>query len=493
MAIPQNLRDKLRELPARPGVYFMRDRHGRVIYVGKAKSLRSRVRSYFQKGTSRRVDPKIRGLLHSVADLDWIVVHNDAEAILTEGRLIKEYQPHYNSLFKDDKRFLLLRIPMEEPLPALTLVRIRKADGATYLGPFASSTAARVAKDFTERHFGLRRCRPRLPGPEQHRHCLADVIGFCSAPCMGTLSAEAYRERAAEAVAFLRGERPEILRSMRASMEKAAESLRFEEAARLRDLHGQLLRVVRQRASGTGDLEQRREESMRGLEQLREALRLPAPPRVIETFDISNLHGHEAVASMVCSVDGQPNRSRYKRFKIRMEEGPDDPAMIAEAATRRYSRLLKEGRPLPDLVVFDGGITQLRAGRRALDALGLMGLPAVGLAKRNEEIVWDVTNREPPLRLPLDSAGLRVLRAIRDEAHRFALTYHRKLRDRRIRESVLDDIPGIGEKRKQELLRHFGSVYRLRQASEEQIAEVPGIGPVFAQTLYQVLHPGQLP
>lgn len=482
------LKQKLALLPAKPGVYLMRDRNGTVVYVGKAKSLRNRVRNYFQQATLRRADPKIRGLIHSIEDLDIIEVCNEADAILTEGRLIKEYKPYYNTLFKDDKRFILLKINLQDPLPAFTIARLRKQDGATYLGPYASATSARTAKDFAERHYGLRRCTPLHPDADTHKHCLADIISFCSAPCILRISPEDYRSRAAEAVAFLRGERPDILKNLQAEMERAAKTLDFETAARLRDTLLQLRRAVKQRATGTRDLDRDREDALQGLRELRQALRLPVTPRVIETFDISNTLGQQAVASMVCAVDGRPSRSRYKRFKIKFTEGPDDPGMIAEAARRRYSRLLRENKPLPDLVLFDGGITQLRAGRRALDELGLTQLPAVGLAKRFEEIVWDITNREPPLRLPLNSPGLRVLRGIRDEAHRFALTYHRSLRDRRIRESLLDDIPGIGEKRKHILLTHFGSVERLRKASVDDIAKAPGIGKTFAQTVHQTLH-----
>lgn len=488
MTITEELKAKLAMLPAKPGVYLMRDRHGKVIYVGKAKSLRNRVRNYFQSATLKRSDPKIRGLINSISDLETIVVPNEAEAILTEGRLIKEYKPYYNTLFKDDKRFILLRIHLKDPYPAFRVARIRKPDGATYLGPYASSTAARVAKEFVETHYGLRRCRPLVPGEEQHRHCLADIVSFCSAPCIGRIDQEAYRARASEAVAFLRGERREVLKELEHKMTEAAADMKFEKAAQFRDTLFHLRRVIKQRASGTHDIERLEAEAVDGLRQLKQELKLPHLPRVIETFDISNTGGAEAVASMVCSVEGRPQRNRYKRFKMKYTTGPDDPAMMAEAAHRHYSRLLKEKKPLPDLVVFDGGITQLRAGRRSLDALGLTDLPAVGLAKRYEEVVWDIQNEQPPLRLPLNSPGLKILRAIRDEAHRFALTYHRSLRDRRIRESLLDDIPGIGEKRKILLLRYFGSVQSLRKASESTIADVPGIGPRFAETLYRHLH-----
>ena len=487
MQLPDKVKSKLRELPAKPGVYVMRDRSGKVIYVGKAKSLRNRVRNYFQQSTLRSADPKIRGLIRSITDFDYIVVRNEADAILTEGRMIKEYRPYYNTLFKDDKRFILLRMNLNDPFPKLEIARLRKDDGAVYLGPYASGGAARTTRDFVERHFHLRRCRPLRPDANTHKHCLDDIISFCSAPCIGTISAEAYREQAREAVAFLRGERPEILQALHEEMEAAAAQHDFERAAQLRDTLLHLRRVIRQRATGKKDMKIRRDDADAGLAELQRVLGLPSIPRIIETFDISNTSGSQAVASMVCCVDGMPNRSRYRRFRIKWIEGPDDPGMIAEAAHRRYSRLLEEKKSLPDLVVFDGGITQLRAGRRALDDLGLQNLPAVGLAKRFEEIVWDISNVEPPHRLDDDSPGLRILKGIRDEAHRFALTYHRSLRDKRIKESMLDDIPGIGTRRKQILLQHFGSVQRMRNASIEEITCVPGIGVSFAQLLHEAL------
>jgi excinuclease ABC subunit C len=297
-----------------------------------------------------------------------------------------------------------------------------------------------------------------------------------------------YQQRAEEAVAFLKGERREVLKELELKMTTAAKDMQFEKAAEYRDTLFHLRKVIKQRASGTHDQERLTLEAKAGLHQLKKELKLSRLPRVIETFDISNTGGSEAVASMVCSVEGRPQRNRYKRFKIKTVEGPNDPEMMAEATKRRYSRLLKEGKDLPDLVVFDGGITQLRAGRRALDDLGLNTLPAVGLAKQFEEIVWDITNQEAPLRLPMNSPGLKILRAIRDEAHRFALTYHRSLRDRRIRESLLDDIPGIGQKRKFILLRHFGSVQRIKKASIAEITEAPGIGKKFAETVFDTLH-----
>ncbi len=479
---------KLQTLPAKPGVYLMRDRRGKIIYIGKAVSLRNRVRSYFQKGSLRSAPPKLRGLIRSIDDFDFLVVRSEAEALLTEGRLIKEYRPRYNVDFKDDKRFLLLRIDLNEPFPRFQPARIRKNDGATYFGPYVNSLSAREAVEFCERHFGLRRCPPREPGPADYRHCMNDIIRFCSAPCIGRVSREGYLERVAEACAFLRGERPQVLAELEAQMRAAAEEREYERAAALRDTLHLLREAVRQRARGTSDIKMKNEDAVRGVEALREHLKLAQPPRIIECFDISNISGTYAVGSMVCAEDGMPNRKRYRLFRIKTVEGIDDPAMMAEVIRRRYSRVLDEERPLPDLVLVDGGITQLRAAQAELKLLGLESLPVAGLAKRYEEIISERPGMPRTLRLPRESPALKVLQRIRDEAHRFALTYHRRLRGKRIRESSLDDIPGVGEKRKLQLLQHLGSIDRIRRASAEEIAGVPGIGESFAQAIFAHLH-----
>ncbi len=481
MQLSSKIKDKLQQLPDKPGVYIMRDRHGRIIYVGKAASLRNRVRSYFQKGTQRSAPPKVRGMIKSIDDFETLVVRTEAEAVLTEGRLIKEYRPRYNITFRDDKRFLLLRIDLREPYPRLQTCRIRKRDGAHYFGPYASSASARAAREFCEKRFGLRVCSPREPGPDHYRHCLNDIIRFCSAPCIGRISREGYHERVAEAAAFLRGERPEILQELKDQMADAADRRDFERAAALRDTFFLVREAVRKRVNATRGTGEQADRAREGVAELQGALGLAAAPRVIECFDISNISGTHAVGSMVTAVDGVPHRNRYRRFRIRTVAGIDDPGMMGEVVTRRYSRLQAEGADLPGLVLVDGGITQLRAARAALDALGLAELPAAGLAKRFEELVTDPGGQPQNLRLPEGSAALHLVQRIRDEAHRFALTYHRALRRRRIQESVLDEIPGIGEKRKRKLLEAFGSMQRLRRASADEVAAVPGIGQAFAR------------
>lgn len=487
MPVTEQVKQKLVQLPDKPGVYLMRDRSGRIIYVGKAASLRNRVRHYFQPATLRGAEPKLRGLINSIVDFDFLVVRTEAEAILTEGRMIKEYRPRYNVAFRDDKRFPLLRIDLRDPWPRVETCRLERRDGALYFGPYSNSLAARVAREFLDQHYGLRVCRPQRPDAEDHRHCHADVVSFCSAPCIGRISPADYRARVEEAAAFLRGERPAVLEQLAAAMDQAAADLNFEKAAALRDTLLHLRWVIKERHKGTRSLELRAEEAKQGVVELQVALGLAAPPRVIECFDISNISGTHAVASLVVAVDGLPARQRYRRFRIKTVEGSDDPRMMAEVIRRRYARVLAERQERPGLVLVDGGLTQLGAARAELRALGLAGQPSAGLAKKFEEVYVADDPAVAPLRLPRDGAALKVLQQIRDEAHRFALDYHRALRNRLMRDSLLDRVEGIGDKRKALLLKTFGSVRRLSRASEEEIAAVPGVGPVMARAIRETL------
>ena len=487
MTINDKIKARLLTLPDKPGVYFMRDGDGKIIYVGKAASLRSRVRSYFRSSTLQSAPPKLRGLINSIEDFDFIVVKSDADAVITEGRLIKEYRPHYNALLKDDKRFLLLRVHLEDPLPRIRPCRIRKNDGALYLGPYARSDAARTALEYAERTFGLRSCAPRIPGEQDYRHCHNDIIRFCSAPCVNRISQEAYRNKVNEAVAFLRGERRDMLDDLKQQMATASVSREYEKAAVLRDTLSALWSAIRERSRGTRDLELKLEDAKAGVLELQTILKLPGPATIIECFDNSNLSGSLPVSAMVCAVNGMPQRQRYRHFRIKSAPGLDDPAMMAEAVGRRYQRLAQEGHALPDLVLIDGGITQLKAAREALAAIGLANLPTAGLAKRFEEIYVETDYQSSPIRLPPDSKALKVLQRIRDEAHRFSLSHHRLLRSKKIRESALDEIEGIGEKRKELLIQHFGSVLRLSRAGVDEIATVNGIGPVMAKAIKEQL------
>lgn len=481
MNLPETVREKLRALPDKPGCYLMRDRRGRIIYVGRAVSLRKRVQSYFRPSTIRRADPKLRSLVHSVHDLDILPARNEAEAVLTEGRLIKEYRPRYNVSFRDDKRFLMIRADARLKFPAFEPCRIRREDGCLYFGPYTASSAARAALDFAERTFGIRKCSPLIPDASTYKHCHDDIIRTCAAPCVGKVTETEYHRRFDEACAFLRGERPAFLKGLKDAMAEASAARDFEKAAAIRDTWLLLKRAIRERGRGGVTPEMKRRDGVAGVAALKDVLGLEKAPRVIEAFDISNIVGTYAVAAMVCSADGAARRNRYRRFRIKTVEGADDPAMMAEVVGRRYRRLLEEKAGLPDLVLVDGGPAQLQAARGALDRLGLQALPTAGLAKQQEEIY--AQGRAAPIRLPASSPALKVLQRLRDEAHRFALAYHQRLRNRAIRESALDEIPGIGEKKKRALLTAFGSVRDLAGVPEEQIASVAGIGYELAKAI----------
>ncbi len=486
MHISSSIRAVLKELPTKPGCYIMRDVTGTIIYVGKALDLRKRVQSYFRKAALKKGDPKLRSLIKSVTDLEYIVVHNEAAALLTESELIKKYRPRYNILLKDDKRFLLIKADPRLTYPRFETVRFRQNDGARYFGPYVNSLAARATIDFLEKHFGLRKCTPQEPDETTYRHCHNDIIRQCSAPCVNRISPEEYRARFEEACAFIRGHRPKLLAEIRRQMKEAAEKLDFEEAAALRDSLLLIEKAVRQNARAAPTPRMQRKTAHDGIASLAKLLQLPDIPHVIETFDISNIMGTHAVASMVCAVDGIPAPNRYRRFRIKTVEGANDPAMMAEVVQRRIRGLQEEHKPLPGLILVDGGITQLKAAKKVLHDLGVPDLPLASLAKRHEEIYFRAD--APPLRLERNNPALQVLQRIRDEAHRFAITYHRNLRNRRLRESALDDIPGIGTKRKELLLSTLGSVQRISKASVEDIAAIPGIGTTMAQTIYDALH-----
>ena len=466
------LRERRKAVPERPGCYLMRDRRGVIIYVGKAKNLRRRVLSYFRPHA--RHAPKVRSMVHTVADLEWMTVKNEAEALLTEASLIKKYKPRFNILMRDDKRYLALRADLSEDFPRFATCRIVRDDGALYFGPFPSSPVVRAAKDFCEKRWGIRECDVPAPDAEAHTHCHSDVIRSCSAPCLGRISREEYRARFGEACAFLRGERPGEIAALEAKMREASAAGDFEKAARIRDT-ASALREITKRHFVRRTPEATREDAARGLAELAAALGMEKPPRVIECADISNLFGTHNVASMVVAVDGLPDRRYYRRFRIESFEGADDPRAMAEVVRRRYGpdSTLAAKSPRADLFVCDGGITQLRAARAAFAEIGVTDIPTVGLAERMEIIVTD--DGRGDIFLPRDSQGLFVATRLRDEAHRFAITYHRSLREKTIRESVLDEVRGIGPAKKAALLRRFRGVRGIAAAAEEEIAHAAGV------------------
>ena len=456
----------------------MRDRRGVIIYVGKAKNLRRRVLSYFRPRAD--LAPKVRSMVNTVADLEFMTVKNDAEALLTEAALIKKHKPHFNILMRDDKRYLALRADPDAPFPRFATCRIVRDDGARYFGPFPSAPVVRAAKDFVEKHYGLRSCDALTPDADAHTHCLADVIRFCTAPCLGKIGAAEYRARFEEACAFLRGERPAVIAELAEAMQAAARKEDFAKAARLRDTIAALREMTKAHfVRKTPSM--RREDAQQGLAELAAALQLPAPPHVIECVDISNLFGTHSVASLVVAIDGLPNRRYYRHFRIETVEGADDPRSMAEIVRRRYGpdSTLTAKSPRADLFICDGGITQLRAARAAFAEIGVTDIPTVGLAERMEILVTDDARGD--IFLSRDSQGLFVATRLRDEAHRFAITHHRHLRDRSIRESALDEVPGIGPAKKVALLKRFKSIYGIARASVEEIAAAAGVGRTTAE------------
>lgn len=472
------IRERLKTVPTNPGCYLMRDRRGQIIYVGKAKNLKRRVSSYFR--AVNKHPPKVRSMVETIYDFEWMTVKNEAESLLTEASLIKKYKPHFNILMRDDKRYLALRADPSAEYPRFSCVRIVREDGAMYFGPFPSSPIVRAAKDFVEKRFGIRECDAICLSKEDHKHCLADVIRTCSAPCLKKVTKEEYRERFNEAAAFLRGERPAIFEELKGKMREAAEKSDFERAAEYRDTIAALKEMTKAHFVRKSP-HMKEEEALLGIKELAEAIGLKKPPRIIECVDISNLFGTYNVASLVVARDGLPDGRFYRHFKIKSFEGADDPRAMAEVVRRRYGSesTLLSSSPRADLYICDGGITQLRAARAVFAELGINDIPTVGLAKRQEEIVLD-DGRESIL-LPRDSQGLFVITRLRDEAHRFAITYHRSLREKTIKESILDEIPGIGEAKKLKLLKTFKSIRYLAKASVEEIASVAGVSELIAR------------
>ena len=472
---PESLKEKLRTLPHAPGVYLMRDRFGSILYVGKAKDLKRRVHSYFAPSRRAAAErPKIAAMMPLVHDVDITVVRNETEAILLEGRLIKHWRPKYNTDFTDDKRFPLVRLDAAKPLPQFAVCRVRRDDGARYFGPFAQAKALRQTLLEMRKRFGilLGDARPECLGGDRWRlydDARAEIYGHPNELTRGD-----YLARLARAIAFLDTRARQWRGELREKMEKAAADQRFEEAARLRDLLRELETAFAPSRKFTDFVPAERHADALPA-YLAHILKLPNPVRTMECFDISHISGSFTVASMVRFEDGAAVPKRYRRYKIKSFTGNDDFRSMREVVARRYRRLHESRLPFPDLVVIDGGAGQVSSALEAFATEGLTPPPLVGLAKKEEAIVFaDTAN--PPLVLPRDDDALRLLQRLRDEAHRFANTFNADLRSRKIRESLLDEIPGLGAKRKAALLAHFGSIQALREAAEADIAAVPGFG-----------------
>jgi excinuclease ABC subunit C len=597
-----DLSPKLAELPDRPGVYLYKDAKSQIIYVGKAASLRSRVRSYFQE--SRVRDAKTDALVAQIRDLEVIVTGNELEALILESNLVKRHRPRYNIILRDDKHYPFLKLTTNEEYPRLVVARRVQKDGAAYFGPFYPATAMRETLRLVRQLFPLRTCRITIDG-KKARPCLQYYIHRCNAPCTALETREGYDRTVRDVERFLEGKNDGLAQELTAQMETAAAEEKFEIAARLRD-RVQALNTVRERqkiistedsdldivglvrqghdacvqlffvrrgrllgresfffdrltGAGEGEIlsaflrqfyarevvpppeillsEDVPEAELTGewltarrggkvelsapqrgrkrelvamaeenavlalqshllsrgnrtqavLDELQRTLGLPEPPHRIEAFDVSTFQGGETVASMVVWQDGEMKKDDYKRYRIRTVTGTDDFAAMHEAVSRRYGRALETEGVLPDLILLDGGRGQLGAGIKALEALGLDYLPMASLAKRAEEVF--TPDRLEPLVLDLTSPALQALQRIRDEAHRFAITYHKKLRSRRTISSVLDQIPGVGPALRTSLLKTLGSAKAVREASVGQLAAVPKVSPRLAERIHDFFHP----
>jgi excinuclease ABC subunit C len=581
------LAEKLEQLPGRPGVYLFKGADGSILYVGKARVLRDRVRSYFQ--ASRPTEIHKGRMVEEIADLDLVVTDSEMEALALENNLIKRHKPPYNLRLRDDKNHPYLKLTLAEEYPRLYVVRRPSEDGNAYGGPYIPASLGRKTAGLVRKLFGIRSCKEALDG-KRPRPCLQYQIRRCLAPCVAeTCSLERYRRSCEDARLFLEGRTEEVVRRLRGQMEAAAGGERFEEAASLRDQVKALLRMEAPQKITTTDIEERdlfavhvegdraavqafsvrdgkvvaregflldrltepeavltatlqqfyaagryvprevlvpgeipdrelleqwlaarrgtqvrihvpqrgeklrlldlvarnarlafdlewkhpRKQSQEILRALRDLLDLEVEPRRIECFDVSNIQGSDVVASMVVFEDGLPKKSDYRKFRVKGLSGaPDDFASMHEVVGRRYRRQLEEGKELPDLVLVDGGKGQLGAAVSVLEELGLGDQPVASLAKR-EELIF-VRGRDEPIALPRSSPVLQLVQRVRDEAHRFAVGFHRQARSSRTLRSELDDVPGIGPAKRRRLLSIFGSVRGIRGATEEELAAVVG-------------------
>ncbi len=580
------LLETIRSLPARPGVYLFKDERGQVLYIGKARSLRERVRSYAQSRGSLSV--KIARMVEEAADLDVIVTDSEVEALILENNLVKKSQPRYNTLLRDDKNFPYLKMTVRDEYPRVVLVRKAQMDGSLYFGPYLPASNAHRALKMVARFFQVAICHERLDGTRP-RPCLYYQLDQCLGPCAGLADREEYARAVGDARLFLEGKSQELLSSLEGKMREASGKQAYELAAHYRDL----IRTVRSFASRQnvasvglehqdyfhacmegekaalqvfsmrrGLVQSRREftfdsadeppdsfyssvlqryyadgsdlpkevfvpvapadrelleswlSSLAGrririvvprrgvkarfldlvgknarlayesrfrsphtygveiLEALQTALGLPETPYRIECFDISHIQGAQTVASLVVWEGGRAKRSDYRRFRVRSVEGVDDFASMREVVGRRYRRLLKEGKNMPDLILIDGGKGQLGAAIEALHDAGIASVPTAALAKK-EELLF-LPDAAEPVALDLHSPILHLVQRVRDEAHRFAVAYHRNLRKRSAIRSELTEIPGVGDRSARKLLKRFGSVAGVRRAAPEELTEVVG-------------------
>lgn len=482
----ESLAAKLKTLPTQPGVYFHKDKNGQIIYVGKAASLRNRVRQYFQE--SRRRDPKTEALVAEIADTDWVTVETELDALFVEAEMVRRYMPRYNILLRDDKSSLYVRINYDAPQPAIVFTRRPLDDGARYFGPYFNGAEVKRALNYLRRIFPYSTHVGVIP----KRACLQYHLGLCPGIEEGKTSIQDYKANLRQLMQYLRGGRAEVLALMERDMERAAKKQEFERAAEIRNQYFSLKALSKQIVFSDKEFLDLSKD--RGLQGLADLLGLEKVPGRIEGYDISHMQGTDNVASMVVFTNGIPDKAAYRKFKMRLP-GNNDFGHMEEAITRRCSEKNRRDWGVPDLFLIDGGKGQLASATKARDAMGV-NRPMIGLAKREEEIVVQLPNSyvtvsQAELRkhnailhesedfwlilLPKSSDIVKLLQRVRDESHRFAVSYHSVLKGKRQTASVLDEIPGIGPATRKKLIRAFGSVRGLNQSSVEEVAKVVGL------------------
>lgn len=463
------IRAILGTLPLKPGVYLMHDESGGVIYVGKAKKLKRRVSSYFNHRDF--AVPRLRKLVRTVCDISFIRTETEAEAFIVESRLIKAIQPFFNVELKMGSCYPFI-VVTDERFPRVAVTHTRPKTGRVF-GPYTSAGSMRAMLDMIRRFFPLRTCTMELKKDRPVRPCLMYDVGKCLGPCGGKCSEKEYGETVDDILLLLNGQTADLVSRLRTRMERDAKALRFEEAAKARDTIRNLWKFSRQKLSVTltDDLD---EDTWTAMTRLRDLTGLPVVPWRIDGFDISHSSGRETYGVAVVFEQGYPNQSLYRRYAIRTVEGVDDFRSMRETVLRRYRGMIENQRPLPQLMVIDGGPEQLAFARQALAEVPV-SIAAVALAKR-DELVFTEPDR-PPLRLDWNDPALRLLQRVRDESHRYAITTHRHKRVSRLSRSSLEDIPGVGRHTAAALLSTFGSVQRVADLTPEELQKTPGVGP----------------
>lgn len=467
------LEAKLKELPASPGVYFHKDVKGEIIYVGKAANLRNRVRHYFQK--SRAHDPKTDALVKEIHDTDWLTLETELDALFVEAEMVRRYMPRYNILLRDDKSFTYVRIDIKSNHPTVTYTRQPLDDKAEYFGPYPTKTGIATALKHLRKVFPY---STHTPTNTPKRACLQAQIGLCPGLEAGLTSLEDYRRDLRKLMMYLRGSRKKLISDLEKSMNQAAKAHEFEQAAACRNQMHSLKALERQIIFGDRELHDISKDN--GLLRLAEILSLERPPRRIEGFDISHMSGTDNAASMVVFSGGVPDKSQYRKFKMRLP-GNNDFGHMNEAITRRLSERNIKQWGVPDLLLIDGGKGQVSAAYQAMHQCG-HAIPMIGLAKRYEEIIVPQTGENDHSKiinfetivLRQSDDALKLLMRIRDESHRFAVSYHSVLKRARQNVSALEEIPGIGPQSRKLLQRHFGSARAVFEASESDIAAIVG-------------------